>query len=135
MNRRGDDEVTWMVEYARAAIVDKDAEIERLKQEILHYEAQDGLLEKAQQEARQLRGELESALNPLDAEMARLNATLIQANDKAFYFALRAEAAEARVAELEVILRAARRDISLYVGDTRPAALLSRIDAALSEKP
>lgn len=48
-----------------------------------YHEAQDALLTKAQDEVTRLRDELAEVKRPLDAEMARLNANLITANERA----------------------------------------------------
>jgi len=50
---------------------------------IQYHLAQDGLLEKAQQETKKLADELAEIRRPLDQQMARLNEQLIVANDRA----------------------------------------------------
>lgn len=50
--------------------------------ELAYHRAQDGLLERAQQEAKKLREELAEIQRPLDEQMARLNDNLIKANQK-----------------------------------------------------
>lgn len=51
---------------------------EALIQMIRYYQAQDGLLTKAQDEAQKLRDELSEVQRPLDAQMARLNKRVIE---------------------------------------------------------
>lgn len=62
-----------------------------------YHEAQDGLLSKAQDEAARLRDELAETMRPLDTQMARLNASLIAANERIAALTARAECAEQRV--------------------------------------
>lgn len=49
---------------------------------LAYLEAQDGLLSKAQDECQRLRDELAETKRPLDAQMVRLNANLITANEE-----------------------------------------------------
>jgi len=55
---------------------------DRMDEELAYHRAQDGLLEKAQKEAKALREELEEVKRPLDQQMARLNQRLIEANQE-----------------------------------------------------
>ena len=53
---------------------------EALIQMVYYYQAQDGLIESAQDEVKKLRGELAEVQRPLDAQMARLKQRVIELN-------------------------------------------------------
>lgn len=55
---------------------------ETLIQMVHYYQAQDGLLTKAQDEAKKLREELAEVKRPLDDQMARLNKRVIELNEQ-----------------------------------------------------
>ena len=57
---------------------------EALIQMVEYYQAQDGLLTAAQNEAQRLRDQLEEVERPLDAQMARLNKRVIELNEELF---------------------------------------------------
>lgn len=56
--------------------------IRDLRQQVAYHQVQDGLLSRAQEEAQRLRDELAEVKRPLDAQMARLNQNLIEANER-----------------------------------------------------
>lgn len=120
-----------VIERLRAGTATADEQFD-VANSLCYLWAQGWLLSEAQEAARKAESDLASARQPLDAQMARLNETLIAANSKNVSLArdLNAEIAAREAAERE---RDQYRDTLLSRHGGECLALLSELDAAREE--
>ena len=84
-----------------------------LLQLVAYYQAQDGLLDQAQERAARLQAEIAEIQRPLDAQMARLNARIIALTSQREVLSLALGKEVARLDWIERLARAGRLEIAI----------------------